>query len=544
MKEADSVDANRSSAATPWRRFTGVRLLTDNDEAWQAKRHLIATARRTLDLCYFIVELDGSTARLLLDLVAAAQRGVKVRLLVDYFLTFEQAPALRALAAVPNIEVRRFAPPTPAWLVALQAAGIDGDGFVKALMAADARKMTAALKGNTIFPSAVTDAVDVMKPEPDESAVGFPIQMLAALGLGSAGSAADPLQALAAAGAASDRAAALRQVALVIEILRGMKQYMHRTHHKLLLADGDRFIMGGRNLADAYQCTVPLKGRAFRDADIMACEQQASGNGGNDGSGHGNSFQALWDSAQAADVTAPDPLDNRPPVALAGLQAKAFDAPPAASRDGLFDRGVMLPDMDGQLFDNMPSDKGDATITWAYVRQLEQLIARGQPAVVDIVTAYLFLLDDATDSAALWALRQGFESAVQAGITVNIYTNSLASTDLRPVNQAAYPKLVALLDRGVRVFELDGGQGSLHAKCAAIGNDVLVIGSYNMDPRSELYDTNNLIVLREPSGSATATLRALCIEAYRWTRLTAASARERAARTTPAPGARLVQGLL
>ena len=50
-------------------RFTSVRLLHDNEEAWAAKRHLIATARRRLDLSYFILEIDLSSSRLLLDLI-------------------------------------------------------------------------------------------------------------------------------------------------------------------------------------------------------------------------------------------------------------------------------------------------------------------------------------------------------------------------------------------------------------------------------------------------------------------------------------------
>jgi phosphatidylserine/phosphatidylglycerophosphate/cardiolipin synthase-like enzyme len=91
-------------------------------------------------------------------------------------------------------------------------------------------------------------------------------------------------------------------------------------------------------------------------------------------------------------------------------------------------------------------------------------------------------------------------SRPRAGLTVNIYTKSIRSTDLRPVNQAAYPKLIELIEAGGGIYELDEGQASLHTKCAAIGDACLIVGSYNMDPRSELYDTNNLIVLHEPSG--------------------------------------------
>jgi phosphatidylserine/phosphatidylglycerophosphate/cardiolipin synthase-like enzyme len=71
----------------PLEHFTQVQLLTDNDEAWQAKRELIASARETLDLAYFIVEEDASTKTLLQDLVEATRRqpAVRVRLLTDWF---------------------------------------------------------------------------------------------------------------------------------------------------------------------------------------------------------------------------------------------------------------------------------------------------------------------------------------------------------------------------------------------------------------------------------------------------------------------------
>ena len=525
---------NESPTLRP--RFTGVRLLTDNDEAWQAKRHLIANARRTLDLSYFILEVDASTSRLMLDLIDAAERGVKVRLLVDYFMTFEQAAALRALGCVNNIEVRRYGLPTPAWLAALDAAGIDRDGFVKALMAANVAKLAEALKGNTIFAPAVADEVASLTVQPDTNPADFPAQVLSALPpmAAAAGLAAD----FSSGSATADHTAALRKVALVIEIMRGLKHFLHRMHHKLLLADNKWFVMGGRNLADAYQCEKPQQGRAFQDTDILACDGAAGG------SEHGAAFQKLWCSAETADIAQPDPLDTRPPAPLATFHNMAHDSSSALNSGAAFRRGVKLPDMNGVLFDNLPSQKGDATITRAYVANIEALIAVGRPGVVDIVSAYLFLADDTTDGPALHALSEVFGAAVRAGLTVNIYTNSILSTDLKPINQAAYPKLIELIEAGVGIHELNEGQGSLHTKCAAIGDACLIVGSYNMDPRSELYDTNNLIVLHEPTGVATAVFRAKRIAGLKWTRLSAGAVRKVVEQAKRVPGARAAHNVL
>ena len=527
----------KNTTPVPRPRFTGVRLLTDNDDAWQAKRHLIANAQRTLDLSYFILEVDGSTLRLMLDLIDAAERGVKVRLLVDYFMTFEQAAALRALAGVGNIEVRRYGLPRPGWLHALQEAGIDRDGFVKGMMSTNAAMLAESLKGNTIFPPATADAVRALNPEPGDNPADFPMRVLSALPSAAEAASAAPAPAIASAAAGFDRMAALRKVALVIEIVRGLKHFLHRTHHKLLLADSKWFVMGGRNLADAYQCEMPPQGRAFQDTDILACDGAAGG------SEHRVAFQKLWSSAETADIAQPDPLDTRPPTPLVTFHEKTHPAP-ALKPGTAFKRGVKLPDMDGALFDNLPSQKGDATITHAYVEHIEALIASGRPGVVDIVSAYLFLADNAADSAALLALRNVFVAAARAGLTVNIYTNSILSTDLKPINQAAYPKLIELIEAGVGIFELDDGQGSLHTKCAAIGDTCLFVGSYNMDPRSELYDTNNLIVLNDASGAATAAFREKRIKGLKWTQLSVAMAWQMTAEAKRAPVARATNNIL
>lgn len=480
------------------RRFTHVRLLADNDSAWKAKRHLIAKARYTLDLSYFILEVDSSTSRLLLDLIDAAARGIEVRLLVDYFTTFQQAAALRTLSDTPRLQVRRYGLPSPVWLKALDAAGIDARGFVVGLMAASGPMLADSLKGNTIFGSSTANNLRLLPQLASEGGVDFSLQVPGTLKPEPSG----------------NGRAAKEKIALLLHILRGLKQFLHRNHHKLLLADGRWFVMGGRNLSDAYHCINPTRGQVFQDTDLLA----------HDGfprrSPHADSFNALWESAHAADIRMPDPLDSRPPAQTDtfALSVGVMTSPlPESVPLG----GIPLPDMDGELVDNLPRDKGDPSITHAYIAQIQRLQATDNGGAVDIVSAYLFLTDDERISETLLALRNQLLAAAAAGLTVNIYTNSLTSTDLKPVNRAAYPKLAALIDSGVNVFELDDGQGSLHTKAAAIGNDCLIVGSYNMDPRSELYDTNNLIVLHDPTGDACAAFRRTCIAPHKWKPLTA-----------------------
>lgn len=92
------------------RHANGFALLPRADEAYTARMALIEGAQHTLDLQYYAVNLDASSASLLEALAAAAKRGVRVRLLIDDFNTAGRNAQVLRLAFVPNVEVRLFNP--------------------------------------------------------------------------------------------------------------------------------------------------------------------------------------------------------------------------------------------------------------------------------------------------------------------------------------------------------------------------------------------------------------------------------------------------
>lgn len=71
---------------------------------------LAATAERSIDLQYYSVSEDLTTDLLLLRLVEAADRGVRVRVLLDDIEPSARQFAWRAMAASPAIQVRLFNP--------------------------------------------------------------------------------------------------------------------------------------------------------------------------------------------------------------------------------------------------------------------------------------------------------------------------------------------------------------------------------------------------------------------------------------------------
>ncbi|SDP14603.1 phospholipase D-like domain-containing protein [Pseudomonas jinjuensis] len=89
---------------------SGFRLLASSTDALIARWELIRKAQRSIDLQYYIVH-DGLTTRALVhELLRAADRGVRVRILVDDIGSDGRDYELGMLGAHPNIQVRLYNP--------------------------------------------------------------------------------------------------------------------------------------------------------------------------------------------------------------------------------------------------------------------------------------------------------------------------------------------------------------------------------------------------------------------------------------------------
>jgi phosphatidylserine/phosphatidylglycerophosphate/cardiolipin synthase-like enzyme len=90
--------------------LSGFHLLASGEEAFGTLMTLADRATRTLDLQYYIVEADESSREILLRVRAAAERGVRVRMLVDDLHSDGKDTGFLRFARHPNIEVRLFNP--------------------------------------------------------------------------------------------------------------------------------------------------------------------------------------------------------------------------------------------------------------------------------------------------------------------------------------------------------------------------------------------------------------------------------------------------
>lgn len=136
------------------------------------------------------------------------------------------------------------------------------------------------------------------------------------------------------------------------------------------------------------------------------------------------------------------------------------------------------------------------------------------------------LVDDATDrvliaNAYFVPSRQfvaKLKDAARRGVHVRILTNSPETNDIGPVatlSRFIYSDLLSVNEEeataahlaagnGLEIWEWGGprfGEGTLHAKFAVV-DDEAIVGSYNLDPRSERLNSETAVVIGAPDVSA------------------------------------------
>ena len=97
-------------AGAPDAQQSGFRLLPMPAYSMHARLELARRAQRSIDIQYYLVQNDETGRYLLRTLRDAAERGVRVRVLIDDLYTAGADTLLASLAAHPNVEVRLFNP--------------------------------------------------------------------------------------------------------------------------------------------------------------------------------------------------------------------------------------------------------------------------------------------------------------------------------------------------------------------------------------------------------------------------------------------------
>jgi phosphatidylserine/phosphatidylglycerophosphate/cardiolipin synthase-like enzyme len=129
-----------------------------------------------------------------------------------------------------------------------------------------------------------------------------------------------------------------------------------------------------------------------------------------------------------------------------------------------------------------------------------------------ILQAYLNLIERARTSILVAnayfvpskAIAEALRRAAARGVEVVVVTNSPETNDIAQVavvSRYLYKEVMAPGGGGARVFEWIGpavGEGTLHAKYAIFDAEAVLVGSYNLDPRSERLNSETAVALADP----------------------------------------------
>ena len=382
---------------------------------------LIDHAKESIDTQYFIWLGDGSGTLALDRLIDAADRGVRVRLLIDDLRLLGGDKAVKALDMHPNFEVRVFNP----WRTRKGLITAVGRGF---------------------------------------------------------------------------------------EFLFHIKRLNHRMHNKLLQADNQLAIVGGRNMGNEYYGMY--KKYNFRDLDLLAAGPVVTE--------VTDAFDYYWNSdwVYPGDLFAPklgpegmeklrdeisEELDNAGP-ALATFPLERRDW--TDELEAAFDQMYFGPSH--VVFDDLPAGKDLPPVQVA--DSLDELAQEIEEEVI-IVSAYFIPGQEFLD----W-----LEKTTAKGIRVRILTNSLSSND-EPISNSGYKKYrKPVLERGGELHEMRANPDNqnldeippteaeflgLHTKAIVIDRRISFVGSLNLDPRSIYLNTEMGLIVDDPElGEALAQL--------------------------------------
>lgn len=417
---ANTIDTDLGQLVRPFKKNhpgkSGFYLLRDGMDAFVARIGIVQSAQKTLDVQYYIWHGD-MTGRILFDsLLKAADRGVRVRLLLDDLDTAGKELALYLADSHPNIEIRVYNP--------------------------------FSHRGSR--------------------AVGF---------------------------------------------LTELSRVNRRMHNKSLTADNQATIVGGRNIGNEYFGAESAS--AFADLDVLAIGpvvKEVS-----------TAFDTYWNSPWVYPVAAFKSEETDKTVKAQHAAAreqldekikKAKESPyvQAVTRSKLFNKGG-LQEKDfywgeAKLLYDAPSKAagGDVNAATHIGPHLGEIFKSAEKELI-IVSPY-FVPGD--------LLVEFLGDLVKQGTRVRILTNSLAANDVGVVHAGYARYRLALLKRGVELYEYKpslektakkekgekfwsgSSKASLHAKTFAIDREWLFVGSFNLDPRSVVLNTEMGVIFESP----------------------------------------------
>jgi putative cardiolipin synthase len=251
-----------------------------------------------------------------------------------------------------------------------------------------------------------------------------------------------------------------------------------RMHDKLLVVDGEALLAGGRNIESPYFGL----GRQLRRRNYIDVDLQVEGDSAAEARRY---FLELWESREVKEARSRATPGEMAEAARELDRHKAWlDARIEEARRDPGRRPAELAEVGPVRFLHDPV--GRKGVDRGVGHELLDLLDAARESVL-IESPYL---------VPSKALQRGLARTLARGVRVRILTNSLATTDnLWP--QAGYAgHKEDLVRSGVELWEYAGPE-CLHSKAAVIDGETVIVGSYNLDPRSEHLNTELALVAKD-----------------------------------------------
>ena len=417
---ADWIETGCADCAARMESQTGAYILEKGEDSLVGRAWLTKHAAESIDVQYFIWSTDNVGILAAEGLLSAAERGVRVRVLVDDILVDAENRTLLLLSAHPNAEIRIYNP---------------------------------------------------------NFAVGVSLW---------------------------------EKVRNVFSDFRAVNQ---RMHDKTAIFDGVAGITGGRNMADEYFDFDHEYN--FRDRDILlvgAAVNEMTAN-----------FEEFWTSDYAVPVEvilAAEPADisdaavRRRARELHAYAADPRNFAPAVRQAIEASGGQVRPLLESMVWDEMTfisdipgKNRGDMGLGGGgeSTRRLIEALRDAKQEIL-IQSPYLVMPEGGIEF---------FEELVDRGVRIRISTNSLASTDNIQAFSGYASQRKRLLRAGIEIYEYKPYPAlrktllkrypkiaendpvfALHAKSLVIDNEVIFIGTFNLDPRSANLNTEVGVLAR------------------------------------------------
>lgn len=290
-----------------------------------------------------------------------------------------------------------------------------------------------------------------------------------------------------------------------------------RMHAKSFTVDSQATILGGRNIGDEY--FAARKEGQFADLDVLAVGAVVPD--------VSKAFDACWNGSEVRSV---ESMVGRVSARRVASLERARARLASSERAERYRQAVQSRRLVGELID------GTARMTWAPARLVNHDYAGGvgrndatnlrtlMPAGLDMPDTQLDIISGYFVPGSI-GTRQ-LAALARKGLRVRVLTNSFAATDVGFVHAGYAPCRPALLEAGVRLFEMpapddkpktarkfvrtrsayaralrDEGR-SLHAKTLGIDGRQVYVGSANFDPRSAHLNTELGLVIDSPQLAA------------------------------------------